>query len=300
MIYEEHLRSKGIEVHQGKDFELSKSLTRLHQEIKWNKKSATPVLEKITDELHDHHKRLYANDNHSILIIFQAMDAAGKDSTIHHVFKGLYPQAVEVYSFKAPSEKELDHDFLWRSMSCLPERGRISVFNRSYYEEVLVTRVHPEYILRQRIPDIQSIEDISEDFWQQRYRSIRDHEAHLAQNGTLVIKFFLHVSREEQKRRFLERIDDPEKNWKFSFNDLKERARWGDYMHAFEQAIRHTAQPHAPWYVVPADDPWTMRIIVAEILLSVMRRLKLSYPVIGRQQEIELKEAKKILSSERE
>lgn len=298
MIYEEHLSSSRIEITSGEEFELKRCLTKLEHDKVWDKKSATPVLEKITEELHDHHKRLYANDNHSILIIFQAMDAAGKDSTIHHVFKGLYPQAVEVFSFKAPSEKELDHDFLWRSMSCLPERGRISVFNRSYYEEVLVTRVHPEYILRQRIPGIQEIEDITEDFWQQRYRSIRDHEAHLAQNGTLVLKFFLHVSREEQKRRFLERIDDSEKNWKFSFNDLKERARWEDYMFAFEQAIKHTAQTHAPWYVVPADDPWTMRIMVAEILLSVMRKLKLSYPELGEEERLKLQEARELLMNE--
>lgn len=298
MIYEEHLSASGIEITRGEGFELKQCLTRLEHGKSWNKKSATPVLEEITDELHDHHKRLYANDNHSILIIFQAMDAAGKDSTIHHVFKGLYPQAVEVYNFKAPSDKELDHDFLWRSMSCLPERGRISVFNRSYYEEVLVTRVHPEYILRQRIPGIQALEDITEDFWQHRYRSIRDHEAHLAQNGTLVLKFFLHVSREEQKRRFLERIDDPEKNWKFSFNDLKERARWEDYMFAFEQAIKHTAQAHAPWYVVPADDPWTMRIMVAEILLKVMQGLKLSYPELSEEEKAKLSEASSLLQNE--
>ena len=201
---------------------------------------------------------LYAQDRWAVLLIFQAMDAAGKDGTIKHVMSGINPQGCQVYSFKAPSAEDLDHDFLWRCMKCVPERGRIGIFNRSYYEETLVVRVHPEFLAKQTLPP----ELVTKNIWKERFQDIRNFERYLTRNGVVIRKFFLHVSKKEQKKRFLERLENPEKNWKFSANDIKERAFWNDYMKAYEDMIRHTATPDAPWYVVPADNKWFTRIVV--------------------------------------
>ena len=238
--------------------------------------------------------RLYAQDHWSVLLVFQAMDAAGKDSTIKHVMSGVNPQGCQVYSFKQPSWEDLDHDFLWRTSRCLPERGRIGIFNRSYYEEVLVVRVHPELLARQRLPE----QLVSKDIWEERLTDIATLERYLARNGTLILKFFLHVSRAEQKRRFLERLDRPEKNWKFSAADVAEREFWKDYMQAYEDAIRATASPHAPWFVVPADNKWFTRLVVSAAVVGAMEELDLHYPKVDAAQRKELSAARKRLEAE--
>lgn len=239
--------------------------------------AAKKKLKKTAKKLKELQKCLYAQDQFSVLCIFQAMDAAGKDSTISAVFSPLNPAGCQVYSFKQPSKQELDHDFLWRSAQCLPERGRIGIFNRSYYEEALVVKVHPEYLQSQRLPST----DINEEFWQQRYESICDHEKHLARNGTVVLKFWLNVSKEEQARRFLSRIEDSSKNWKFSSGDLKERILWDDYMAAYQSCIKSTSTPWAPWYAIPADNKPAMRLAVAEILRETLSNLPLAYPELS-------------------
>ena len=226
-------------------------------------------------KLSERQNLLYAYDRYALLVIFQAMDAAGKDGVIKHVMSGVNPQGCQVFSFKHPSAQELDHDFLWRTTACLPERGRIGIFNRSYYEEVLIVRVHPEILNSERLPDQPREGDR---IWKRRYQSIVDHERHLHRNGTRIVKFFLHVSKEEQRRRFLARIDNPDKNWKFSAADLAERDRWKDYMHAYEDCLEATSTDHAPWYVVPADDKANARLIVSQVLLDTMGRLKMRYP----------------------
>jgi PPK2 family polyphosphate:nucleotide phosphotransferase len=220
--------------------------------------------------------RLYAQDRWSILLIFQAMDAAGKDGAIKHVMSGVNPQGCQVYSFKAPSAEELDHDFLWRTTKCLPERGRIGVFNRSYYEEVLVARVHPEIVENQKLPP----RLVTKKIWDHRFDSIRDFERHLVRNGVVIRKFFLNVSKDEQLRRFLERLDNPEKNWKFASSDAKERERWDEYMEAYEQLIRETSTREAPWYVVPADNKWFTRLVVAGAVIDALAELGLKYPKV--------------------
>jgi PPK2 family polyphosphate:nucleotide phosphotransferase len=231
-------------------------------------------LRELVKEFAKLQRKLYAHDKYSLLLIFQAMDAAGKDSTIRAVTKGVNPAGFQVFSFKQPSKLELDHDFLWRSATRLPERGRIGIFNRSYYEETLVVRVHPEYLGPQKLPDQPDLDHL----WQQRYHSIVEHERHLAANGTVIIKFWLNVSREEQKRRFLSRLNEPEKYWKFSAGDLKERALWDDYMHAYEEMINATSTDFAPWYAIPADSkPW-MRAHIAGLIVEKLRALNLSYP----------------------
>jgi PPK2 family polyphosphate:nucleotide phosphotransferase len=237
---------------------------------------------------------LYAQDKWAVLLIFQAMDAAGKDGAIEHVMSGVNPQGCQVASFKAPSAEELDHDFLWRCQRHLPERGRIGIFNRSYYEEVLVVRVHPEILGRQKLPP----DVVSGKIWKQRYEDIAAFEKYLSRNGVLIRKFFLHVSRKEQKKRFLERIDTPEKSWKFSTADSKERAFWKDYMTAYEDAIRATATEESPWYVVPADNKWFTRSVVAAAVVDAMASLKLAYPAVGPAQQKELAAAKKLLLAE--
>jgi PPK2 family polyphosphate:nucleotide phosphotransferase len=218
---------------------------------------------------------LYADDRYALLLVFQAMDAAGKDSCIKHVMSGVNPQGCQVYSFKHPSAEELDHDFLWRTQRALPERGRIGIFNRSYYEEVLVVRVHPEILRAQKVPH-ELLDDA--DIWDKRYRSIAEMEAHLHRNGTRILKFFLHVSKEEQAERFVARIDDPEKNWKFSSKDVEERKFWKDYMRAYEDCLAATSTKRAPWYVVPADDKANARLIVARIIVETLKQLDLAYP----------------------
>jgi PPK2 family polyphosphate:nucleotide phosphotransferase len=240
-------------------------------------------------------QRLYAYDRWSVLIVLQAMDAAGKDGVIKHVMTGLNPQGVEVHPFKQPSAEELDHDFLWRAAKRLPQRGRIGIFNRSHYEEVLVVRVHPELLARQKLPPRLA----GRDLWQRRFDAIRSFERHLAGSGTLVLKFFLNVSRKEQRQRFLDRIDQPDKRWKFSMNDVTERKLWPKYMAAYEEMIRATSWPEAPWYVVPADNKWFTRLVVAAALVEALDRLKLEYPKVTGKALRELKKAGRALQAER-
>ena len=239
-------------------------------------------------------ERLYANDRWSVLLVFQAMDAAGKDGAIKHVMSGVDPQGCQVYSFKAPTSEELDHDWLWRCWRALPERGRIGIFNRSYYEEVLVVKVHERILQGQRLPR----ELVGKHVWEQRYESIRAMEQHLARNGTLILKFFLNMSKDEQKKQFLERIDDPAKNWKFSPDDVSERAHWDEYMQAYESMIRATAAPHAPWYVVPADNKWYTRIVVAAAIVEGLSKLDLHYPIVDEVKLAQLAQCRKVLVAE--
>ena len=242
-----------------------------------NKKELKKELQNTVDELDDLQRVLYADDRFSVLLVFQAMDAAGKDSTIRAVLSGVNPQGCEVHSFKKPSKEELEHDFLWRSAKNLPERGRIGVFNRSYYEETLVVRVHPEYLGGQRI----TIPDNLDDLWEERFRAIREHERHLAQNGTIILKFWLNVSKDEQKSRFLDRLQTPEKNWKFEAGDLKERGHWNEYMQAYEHMLTATSTDFAPWYAIPADDKPFMRAEVAKIVAAKLQSLGLAYPTVS-------------------
>lgn len=232
--------------------------------------------------------KLYAQDRWGVLLIFQAMDAAGKDGAIKHVMSGINPQGCQVFSFKAPTSDDLDHDYMWRCQRCLPERGRIGIFNRSYYEETLVVRVHPEYLARQKLP----AELVTKDIWQERFQDIRSFERYLSRNGILVRKFFLHVSKKEQKRRFLARLENPEKNWKFSAADLSERGFWEDYQKAYEDMIQNTATKNAPWYVVPADNKWFTRVVVAAAVIEALASLDLTYPEVTKDQLKELAAAK--------
>ena len=259
-----------------------------------DKPRAKEMLAESIRVLSDLQDRLYAQDRWSLLVIFQAMDAAGKDGAIKHVMSGINPAGCEVHSFKAPSSTELDHDYMWRALRVTPPRGTIGIFNRSYYEEVLVARVHPEILGRQRIPP----ELVTGRIWDERFRDMRRIERYLARNGTVVRKIFLNVSKDEQKRRFLERIDEPEKNWKFSEADLGERGHWDEYMHAYDEMIRNTSSEHAPWHVVPADNKWFTRIAVASILVDALASLDLRYPVIDRKRRAALAVARKQLLSE--
>ncbi len=259
-----------------------------------SKPQAKELLARGVQWLAEEQDKLYAQNRWAVLLVFQAMDAAGKDGTIRHVTSGLNPQGTQVYSFKQPSTEELDHDFLWRTTRCLPERGRIGIFNRSYYEEVLVVRVHREFLGRQHLPP----ELIDGEIWDQRLSDIAAFERYLAHSGILVLKFFLNVSRKEQKRRFMERLDQPEKNWKFSAADVKERAYWKDYMRAYEQAIRATATKHAPWYVVPADNKWFTRLVVAAAIVEAIERLDLAYPTVDTATRKELAAARATLANE--
>jgi PPK2 family polyphosphate:nucleotide phosphotransferase len=260
-----------------------------------DKEHATQLLEDGVKQLAKHQDRLYAQDKYSLLMIFQAMDAAGKDGTIRHVMTGINPQGCQVFSFKAPSNEERDHDYLWRSVKALPERGRIGIHNRSYYEEVLVCRVHPELLEAQRLPD----ECRDGGIWKRRFEEINNFEQYLRDNGTVVLKFYLNVSKKEQKRRFLERIDTDEKNWKFSVTDAKERAHWKDYMRAYEDVFTHTSTKCAPWYIIPADNKWFMRLAVAAITYQTMKDLDLRYPTLTKGKKKELLEARKVLMAEK-
>ena len=249
-----------------------------------SKSDASGGLQDGIERLSELQEKLYAQDRWALLLIFQAMDAAGKDSTIKHVMSGVNPQGCQVYSFKAPSAEELDHDYLWRAARALPERGRIGIFNRSYYEETLVVRVHEEILAGQKLP----ASLVTPRIWTERYEDINAFERYLTRNGVVIRKFFLHVSREEQQRRFLERLSDPTKNWKFSIADLAERDRWNDYMSAYEDTIRHTATPHAPWYVVPADHKWFTRLVVADAVIDALRELPLKFPAVDAAKRREL------------
>jgi len=259
-----------------------------------SKEDYQALLGKHRTDLSELQDLLYASDRDALLLIFQAMDAAGKDGVIKHVMSGVNPQGTQVYSFKHPSAEELDHDFLWRTTRSLPERGRIGIFNRSYYEEVLIVRVHPEILQGERLPS----EAFDHDgIWEQRYRSINDLEQHLHSNGTRVVKFFLHLSKEEQRQRFLARIDDPNKNWKFSSADVKERQYWSQYMEAYEACLSATSTDNAPWYVVPADDKENARLIVSKIVVETLRDLKMSYPTTDATRRKELKGIRQVLAA---
>ena len=243
--------------------------------------------------------KLYAQSRHAVLILFQAMDAAGKDSTIKHVMSGINPQGCQVYSFKTPTTEELAHDYLWRIHKCVPARGRIGIFNRSYYEDVLVTKVHPSLILNEALPGIQKESDIHKRFWKERYEDITHFENYLSRNGTTIIKFFLHLSKEEQNARFSERIDQQEKNWKFSANDMKERAFWDQYQGVFEDAIQNTSTKESPWYIVPADAKWFLHLAVSKIIIQRLDKLNLAYPTVSKESLKVLDAAKKELQAEK-
>jgi PPK2 family polyphosphate:nucleotide phosphotransferase len=260
-----------------------------------SKEKANQILQQGIAVLQDHQEKLSAQDQWAVLLIFQAMDAAGKDSVIKHVMSGVNPQSCMVASFKQPSAEELDHDFLWRTTRRLPQRGTIGIFNRSYYEEVLVVRVHQEFLVKQHLPR----ELVTKKVWKERYADIRNFERYLTRNGIIVRKFFLHVSREEQKRRFLARLDEPEKNWKFSEADVRERQHWDGYMEAYEDMIRHTAMPHAPWYVVPADHKWFTHAVVSSAIIQTLKDLKLQFPTIDKSRRKELDAARAGLLKEK-
>jgi len=257
------------------------------------KKECKKRLDKAVDKLADLQHMLYAHDHHAVLLVFQAMDAAGKDGTIRAVMSGINPAGCQVFSFKQPSREELDHDFLWRTGLRLPERGRIGIFNRSYYEEVLVVRVHPEYLGGQNLPDLDHAT-----VWEGRYESIRDHEKHLAKNGTVILKFFLHVSLDEQKNRFLSRLDEPHKNWKFAAGDVRERGFWPRYQQAYEDALNATSRSWAPWYAIPADDKPFLRMTVAEILVDSLESLGLAYPEVDPAERARFDEMRTLLENE--
>ena len=259
------------------------------------KDEAPELLARGIKRLAELQERLYAQDRWAVLLILQAMDAAGKDSTVKHVMSGVNPQGVDVWSFKRPSGEELDHDFLWRCVRRLPERGHIGIFNRSYYEEVLVVRVHPDILGAQKLPP----ELITKHIWDERFHDIRAFERYLARNGTVIRKFFLHVSKAEQRKRFLERIDEPSKNWKFELNDVHERQHWKDYMRAYEDAIRETATEHAPWFVVPADHKWFTRMVVAAVVVEALEELDLHFPKVTTKQRAELGAARRMLEKEK-
>ena len=280
------INTKDFRVSVGKKVKLEKWPTRV-KPVYQSKKEYKALLEKQVEELSQQQQLQYASNSYAVLLIFQAMDAAGKDGAIRHVMSGINPQGCQVFSFKHPSAEELKHDFLWRTTQALPERGRIGIFNRSYYEEVLIARVHPEVLQAQGIPDRLLNE---ETIWQERYRSIVDMESHLHRNGTRIIKFFLHLSEEEQRRRFLERIDEPDKNWKFSLADIEERKFWKQYKLAYEECLSVTSTRNVPWYVVPADDKENARLIISEIVLDTFKSLKLAYPKVSaeRQRELQL------------
>jgi PPK2 family polyphosphate:nucleotide phosphotransferase len=263
--------------------------------LKLGKKEAADLLQHGIAGLAEEQDMLYAQDSWSLLLIFQAMDAAGKDSTIKHVMSGVNPQGCQVVSFKQPSPEELDHDFMWRCARHLPERGRIGIFNRSYYEEVLVVRVHAEILKRQKLPSPL----VGKRIWDERLADIANFEDYLTRQGTKILKFFLYVSRKEQKKRFLDRLDEPEKNWKFSASDVQERKFWDDYMHAFEEAIRATASKHAPWFVVPADNKWFTRLVVAAAIVDAMESLGLAYPKVDAAKKKEFAAARAALSHEK-
>jgi len=286
------IHPKDFRVRAGEEIKLKQWPTRVNRFYK-SKEQYENLLEEHKAELSHLQGLLYANSRFAVLLIFQAVDAAGKDGAIKHVMSGVNPQGCQVFSFKHPSAEELEHDFLWRTTRCLPERGRIGIFNRSYYEEVLVVRVHPEILRTQKLPE-ESLDGKS--LWRERYRSIVDLEDHLHRNGTRIIKFFLHLSKEEQRKRLLERIDAPEKNWKFSLADIEERKLWKDYLKAYEACLSATSAPNAPWYVVPADDKANARLISSRLTLDTLRELRLGYPEPDKARRKELQSIRRLLA----
>jgi PPK2 family polyphosphate:nucleotide phosphotransferase len=284
--------AKSYRVDHGKNFRL-KDFDPSDTGHWHSKEHAQQALQEGIVRMAELQNKLYAQDRWAVLLIFQAMDAAGKDGAINHVMSGVNPQGCQVFSFKAPSEEELQHDFLWRTTRNLPERGHIGIFNRSYYEEVLVVRVHPEILESQKVP----ASLVKKEIWQERFEDIRCFERHMARNGTVIRKFFLHLSKKEQKRRFLARLDEPEKNWKFSAADIHERAYWDDYQKAYEEMIQNTASEHAPWYVVPADNKWFSRLTISAAIVETLEALDLSYPKVDPAKRKELAEARKLLEN---
>ncbi|MBL7860657.1 MAG: polyphosphate kinase 2 family protein [Cyclobacteriaceae bacterium] len=300
MLTDEKLISlKSLLVKPGKNIKLKDFDTEYKGKL-LNKEDSELLLENGRKHLAEVQDELYAHNRYSVLIIFQAMDAAGKDGAVKHIMSGFNPLGVKVYSFKAPNSAELDHDYFWRHQLALPARGEIAIHNRSHYENVLATRVHPEWILNEHIPGVESVKKIDDKFWEQRYKQIRRFEKNLADNGTIILKFFLHVSKKEQKKRFLERIDDPSKNWKFSLSDLKERAFWDDYQRAYEKALSATSTDYAPWFVIPADDKWFSRLAIAAIITRQFAKLEIKYPTVSQAQKEELQKAKLQLMSEKD
>jgi PPK2 family polyphosphate:nucleotide phosphotransferase len=285
---------KPFRITTGKGFRLKDFDPRDTRGLQLDKSEATELLQRGVEWLAQEQDLLYAQNQWSLLLIFQAMDAAGKDSTIKHVTSGLNPQGCQVFSFKQPSQEELDQDFLWRHVKCLPQRGRIGIFNRSYYEEVLVVRVHPELLRAERLP----APCMSKHIWDERLTDIEHFEKYLSRQGTVVLKFFLHVSREEQKKRFLDRLDKPQKRWKFSLSDVRERGYWSDYMRAYEEAITATASKRAPWFVVPADNKWFTRLVVAAAVVEAVEELHLTYPRVSPQKMKELRAIRAVLARE--
>jgi len=290
------INSQDFRVPPGEKVSLQKWPTRVKPICK-SKKRYKKLLEKQVEKLSDLQRLHYASNRHAMLLIFQAMDAGGKDGAIRHVMSGVNPQGCQVFSFQEPSAEELEHDFLWRTTRRLPERGRIGIFNRSYYEEVLIVRVHPEILRGQGLPKGSIAKQA---IWEERYRSIADHEAHLHRNGTRIIKFFLHLSKDEQAKRFKDRIDEPDKNWKFSMADVHERKYWKQYMEAYEDCLAATSTSHAPWYVVPADDKENARLIISQIVLDAFKELKMAYPKTTAKRRRELKSIRKQLCRDKD
>ena len=280
---------------EGKHFHLKSFDPSDTCRLKLGKGEASELLQQGTAWLAEEQDVLYAQDRWSLLLVFQAMDAAGKDSTIKHVMSGVNPQGCQVFSFKQPSEEDLNHDFMWRYSKCLPERRRIGIFNRSYYEEVLIVRVHEEILNGQKIP----LPLVSKRIWDERLADIAHFEDYLTRQGIIILKFFLHLSREEQKKRFMKRLDTPRKNWKFSASDVRERKFWGDYMHAYEEAIRATASKHAPWFVVPANNKWFTRLVVAAAIVEAVEQLDLTYPKVDAEKKKELATMRAALAREK-
>lgn len=300
MVYDEKLINLNkLYATPGKKFRL-KDFETEYTGKQLTKKDAEMMLAMSRKSLAEIQDKFYAHNQISVLIILQAMDAAGKDGAIKHIMSGFNPMGVKVYSFKAPSSHELDHDYLWRHYQALPARGEIAIHNRSHYENVLITKVHPEWILNENIPGIESVKSIDDKFWSRRYKQINRFEKTLAQNGMVILKFFLNLSKKEQKQRFLERIDDPAKNWKFSMSDIKERGHWNDYQRVFEEAIEKTSKEHSPWFIIPADDKWFARLAIASVIHREFNKLKLHYPEVSEKQKAELQNARVQLMAETE
>lgn len=286
--------TQDFEIKENSKFELKNYSTTYNGNI--SKEEGETLLQKEKEKLYELQEKLYADGSQSLLVVIQAMDAAGKDSLIEHVFSGVNPQGCEVTSFKSPSTKEYGFDFIWRHYTALPEKGKIGIFNRSHYESVLVCKVHPEYNLNEKV--WKSTADFDDNFWENRYESIRDFEKHIARNGTKIVKIFLHVSLDEQKQRFLDRINEENKNWKFSLGDLKERALYPQYMKAYEEAITETSRKHAPWFIVPADKKWFARLTALQIIIDALEEMNLQYPELPEEEKTALAEAKKQLEAE--
>ena len=289
---------ESLRVREGKKISLEKDFHSDYDHKMVTKGEGQKILEEGMNNLAIMQDKLYAHDQYSVLIVLQAMDAAGKDGIIKHVISGLNPTGVKVSSFKTPTKEELDHDYLWRHSKALPARGEIGIFNRSHYENVLVTRVHPEYVLNENLPGINTVKDLDKDFWHSRYKQINRFEKNLAENGTIILKIFLNVSKDEQKKRFLERIDNQDKNWKFSIADAQERKHWDDYMKAYEEMLSATSTDYAPWYVLPADDKWFTRLCLGAIIYFEFEKLGLEYPSVSAEQKEKLQLIKKELMGE--